>query len=201
MSFFLMNRFYSEDFYGADFLEMCNEGHQGNYVSWKNIQQEHPNVEIPRKPLEFVGVGYDSSKNIFVFYDRHDNKCHKTEAESKKLCSAKFIKQMKHHCKMNKFYDLKIGNSISVSEVVEDTSLPKVHYQQGDRHYCLACSLASALHYRGYHKQGALVKGQSKRLSECLDARETLKEIMETFMPQYTAVKVAEKTFTFDPWM
>ena len=109
------------------------------------------------------------------------------------------MNKVKHHCKENMLFDLRVGNTLSTKDVIDDTTLPQIHYQQGDLSYCLACSLASALYYLGLHLKSALIYQKRKALHECLDWKEKLKEVLAAHLPEYTMIKVADHMFTFDP--
>ena len=108
--------------------------HVGDYVTWENVKRERPDEVIPQKALEYKSVGYDPKMKKYVFYNKNKEAFFKTEAECRQICLAKFVKQLKHHWNSNKYFDLKIGNSLADTEVLEDTSLPKIHYQQGEFH-------------------------------------------------------------------
>ena len=195
-----MKRFYEAD----SFVQAYN----GKCVTFDVLERSAVDkVQIPDyTKKQFNSVAYCDETKKVILYRPYDEKTktrereHRDEFDVQDLLDTKFLNQIKHHWDKNVLFDLKVGNAISSDSYDEDTTLPKVHYQQGENPYCLACSFASTLFYKGFERESSTIFNSRKTLHECIDALNSIRKLLHNCLPpKFRVVVLADEHFTFDP--
>ena len=191
--YFLMSKFY-----GWSYKEQV---HHGDYVSWETLRNARDEDLVINEDVEeqYSSVGFDPNKKKYLLYKADQSGVEEMEEEEcAGIVGEQLMKQIKHHCQEFKTFDLKIGNPKTVTANLEDPTKPVIHYQQGEKYYCLGCSLASALHHKGFCGAASYFYTHSKALSDCIDPVEKLTSMVKSCMEDFRVVKIATKTSEFD---